>query len=758
MPNDIQIYPGESAGGPLAPGEYSAPSTEGVAPVSLVGALRRQWRLILVVWLLPTMVAAPVLYLTVKRSYTATAQVQVSPVLQPILYADASTQAMPFFDAYLSTQMELITSQPVLTAALSDPAVSDLPLVKTANPLLGIRLATAVKRVGPSHLLEIAVTQGSPDEAVRLNKAVVDAYMARVVGAEESEQLKKLKVLEPKRDELEARLNSKEKELADLANEYGTTTETMAELLRQGILQSITQTRGERERTQLEILQAEEQIKQLDSSAADAPLTETEVAERERSIENDPMVRALRDQIVESSRQLLQLKSEGLTDLNNRVIYAKGRKDQLEKQLERELSRAGTDAENKIKGSRQGRAEVIRAATEQRLTLARQRLKVLDDFINAEEKRGLDISKRGIEIGLLQEEIKRLKDEKSQVDAEIRKLDFERFRPARVSVASAAELRPEGVKDSRKKLGVMVLFGSLVLGLAAALVRDRFDPHLRDPDEVAAGMGLRLLGAVPCLSELKAGKVAREDFIESYRLVRATLSAVGGDDVPPKSMLVTSAQAAEGKTSLAVSLAASLAEPGCRVLLIDGDLQAPQIRRLLKLTPVGSLEGVLLGERSLAESVTRSSLAGVDVLVSGLNGVSGQSLLNHRSAAGLLHEAGCVYDHIVIDSSPCLSSAGTLVWAHLVDGVIISSLAGQSNMTAMRLGCDRLRAVGARLLGSVIGNVSRRESYYSYSSASIDHEDAGSLAIKVAGRRRERRGPPVVQLPDEQAPAGPDGA
>jgi len=745
MTQEIQSYRGPSAGGELGPAAGQAYSTEAASTGSVVIALRRRWLMVLLLWLLPAGVLVPYVWLRMQRTYTATAQVQVAPARDPILYPDQDSRVMPFFDAYLNTQAHRISSHQVLTDALADPAVRGLALVERQDPVAALRAALSVENLSRSHLLEISVTQTEPEAAVRLTKAVVDAYMVRVVRAEEAEQSKRLEVLEAKRSQLGNQLRQKRAEIQELAKEYATATDSMFNLLREGIVQSTLETRREQERAELEIIQLREKLRQMEEGVAASALSQEDAAYREQAIEKDPLVRSLREELLAVSGRLVQLQS-ALTEEHAEVIAARDKKERLQEQLKKERIRAAGDADKETAARRERSLEGTKAGFKQQIEAAQRHRQVLAEKIKGEEAKGMAIGLRGLEIQKLQEDCDKIKQEYDQVNEGIKREEIERYRPARVTIASGAELRPDGIRDKRKKWTVLVLVGALFAAASAALFKDRLDSHLHAPTEVEAGMGLPVLGVVPCLRELKSGRVTREDFIESYRSVRATLSAIGAGGVAPKSILVTSAQPGEGKTSLAVSLAASLAEPGSRVLLIDGDIQAPQIGRLLKLTAPGALETVLTGQRSLSESIARSNLTGVDVLISGLNGQAAGRTFNNRSAARIIREAAEIYDHIVVDSSPALSAASTLVWAHIVDGVIISSLASQSDTTAMRLACQRLRTVGARLLGSVIGNVSRNESLYSYSVSRDGCEDAGRPTVR---KPRKVRGLPVVQLPDD---------
>jgi len=97
----------------------------------LLTALRRHWRLAVGAWLLLAIPSAPAVLLMIKPTFTASAQVEVAPIVPAILYQDeAARQAPPLSDAYLNTQAESMASLQVLNAALADPNVRDLPLAR----------------------------------------------------------------------------------------------------------------------------------------------------------------------------------------------------------------------------------------------------------------------------------------------------------------------------------------------------------------------------------------------------------------------------------------------------------------------------------------------------------------------------------------------------------------------------------------------------------------------------------------------------
>jgi len=754
MSREIQPYHEELAGSLTV-----AASPDGVVVLAgLVAALRRRWLTVLLVWVTLAGLALPGVWLLKKPTFTATADVQVLPVPTGIL--DKVAYQPVTYDIFLRTQAELMTSHQVLRAALADPTVKSLPLLnEPADPLSALREALKVETLRNTQIVRVCVTRNTPTEATSLARAVVNAYMALCVEADKQDVRMKRGILEREQSRLRTSLDLKRKQKLNLAMEYGTASDTTFELLRESNAEYNMETKKNLETVELEILQLKYQIRQIEKGIFTELLPEETPAQQQAAIKNDPMVRSTWDQLLAESTRLARLRS-GMTDEAKEVIEAREQVDRLKADLEKELTRAADDLE-KDEVAMQKRMKVnILSRKKVQLSTAEERREDLKKRVQAQEAEGMKIGQRSLEIQSLQEKIDRDNKDMELVENEIMKLDIENQRPGRISIASDAEIRPDGVEDKRLKLSLVAAVGTLFLAMAAAFLRDRADPRVRAPQEVETGMGLQLLGAVPPLEELKSGRITQQEFAECYRLVRVNLLSPGLGATPPKSILVASAQASEGKTSLAMSLAASLAELGGRVLLVDGDIQAPQIGEVLAVTSPGSLKHVLLAERSLADSVAPSRMAGLDVLVGETNGDSARGALDNRSAIRLVQEATGRYDYVVIDSPPALGAADALVWAQAVDGVILSTFAGQSSVKAAQMACQRLRMVGARLLGAVICNLTTSARFYSYSYSSRSgrrDRDSGAGGDARSGKKYT---PPVVHFPvrGDEPPGGAEGS
>lgn len=735
------ILPGE----PLPPTEPAVDEQASTIDTAwLLGAARRRWKLILLVWIALAAVCVTLVQKRFGPTYTATTLLEVTPVVHSIL--NGEDQVMPEYGLYLHTQAEVIGSRPILEQALRDPGIQDLQILQAHDPVGLLRKAMSVTIPPSTQLLQIEILQQDADSAIRLSKAVLNAYMTRAGGLEAEAQHQRRLLLEGSRKELLHTLESQEQEIQKLAGEYGTSNETTFADLRKTTEDLSLKTREDLEQARRDIIDIQLKIKMLDKTT----LPEELRVARDQQIENDAGVRWVRREIAQDQERLTRMLAT-LPESSKPVQDARQELAKRQAQLDIERKRAAADADHDIQQRYQERIQDLRLQLQDSLASAEDRRDRFQKRADEQKAEGQAIGRTEAEIKAISERRDRTKQEYNDVVKAINSLNMERLQPARINVASSPEIRPDGIKDKRKKLSVAAVAGTLLLAMAVGLGRDRIDPRLRNIKEVQTGTGLRILGAVPSVTELHTGRVTKEHFLESYRVIRETLASMAPDGEAPKSILITSAQAGEGKTSLAVSLAISLAELGSRVLLIDGDVQAPQIGRLLHLNPPSSLRTVLAEQKSLPDATTPSTITNLDVLITRGNGETARHLLNARSARRLLRDAAGTYDHIVIDSPPALGAADALVWAHAADGVIVSSLVGMSDRNAVRLACQRLQSVGANLLGSVIANVSINETYYSYSTTSCN-PDSGPTMLAQRGKRRC---PPLVHLP-EDAPVAPD--
>lgn len=284
-------------------------------------------------------------------------------------------------------------------------------------------------------------------------------------------------------------------------------------------------------------------------------------------------------------------------------------------------------------------------------------------------------------------------------------------------------------------LAVAAVLG-LLLGLGLAFVRDLLDNSIKSGEELEAVAGAPVMAGVsidrglakhPLLTDVK-GYSPRS---EAFRMLRTNLQYLDLDD-PPRSLVITSAVAGEGKTSTATNLAIALAQAGRRVIILDGDLRRPRVARMLGLESSVGITTVLVGRTKLEDSIQRHAASGVHFLASGPTPPNPTEILQSHATQQLLARLKDAYDAVIIDAPPLLPVADAAILGTITDGSILVTRYGKTHRDELRAAAQRLQKVGGRLFGVVLNMVPRRasEGYYYYY---YDEERVGPVA--AAGKR-----------------------
>ncbi|MEO7837232.1 MAG: CpsD/CapB family tyrosine-protein kinase, partial [Acidimicrobiales bacterium] len=303
--------------------------------------------------------------------------------------------------------------------------------------------------------------------------------------------------------------------------------------------------------------------------------------------------------------------------------------------------------------------------------------------------------------------------------------------------AIAVVKAPEAPKRPLQPLTLrnVVIGGALglLLGLALALLRHRADDRLRTSDDVAhAARDLRMVLGIPPLGRRVGSPVevaARPGRVsEALRLLRFEVLLSAG--AQPNSLLVTSAQQSEGKTTLAALLAVALAQTGVRVVLVDADLRHPRLEQVFGLKANRGLSD-LLTHGGPIDCAQRVSVPGgvLDVITAGVPPANPSELLLAPTTARLLADLKQRYEHVIIDSPPLLAVADSSTLAQLADSALLVARAGKSDARSVEAAVDRLKRVPASMLGVVlVGVATDRTPNKYYLSPTIHEQPPGHVA------------------------------
>jgi capsular exopolysaccharide synthesis family protein len=207
----------------------------------------------------------------------------------------------------------------------------------------------------------------------------------------------------------------------------------------------------------------------------------------------------------------------------------------------------------------------------------------------------------------------------------------------------------------------------------------------------------------------------KSEAAEAYRALRTSilLSSFGA---PPKVILVTSALPQEGKTTVSANSALVLAQRGSRVLLIDADLRRPMIEKLFGLASREGLSTLISGSSKVEDVILRSQeVPNLWILPAGPIPPQPAELLGSTVMKDHIAHWRTDFDHIVIDTPPCLSVTDAVLLSPEADRVILVARSGQTTRPALRRACDLLLQVNARVMGIVLNALNLRsgDGYYS---------------------------------------------
>ncbi|MDE3136087.1 MAG: polysaccharide biosynthesis tyrosine autokinase [Acidobacteriota bacterium] len=202
---------------------------------------------------------------------------------------------------------------------------------------------------------------------------------------------------------------------------------------------------------------------------------------------------------------------------------------------------------------------------------------------------------------------------------------------------------------------------------------------------------------------------------EAFRSLRTSV-LLSAATRPPRSLVIISAEPAEGKTTICGNLAISLAQLGKRVLVVDADLRRPCLHAFFHLRESAGLVDYLTGDCRWDGLVQYAGIRNLACLVSGPLPPNPSELLSSERMKAFLREAAAEYEFVLIDSPPLLNLADGRILGTMVEGAILVAKGGATPRELVQRAQFCLSDVGARVLGVVLNDVDlpRDENYAHY--------------------------------------------
>lgn len=362
---------------------------------------------------------------------------------------------------------------------------------------------------------------------------------------------------------------------------------------------------------------------------------------------------------------------------------------------------ANTMAEEYVTWSQETKRESLRAAADE-----------VETRLNDAQDQIIELGKRIADEGRsdeLQAELQLLTGSYTTLAEKLEQLRInEQLEVGSGRVVSPAVVEKDPVAPSPLRNGVLGIAVGLVLGLGMAFLYEYLDNTIKSNEEAEKVFGVPVLGTIP-LEKMDKGVKRRLTIIEapgssaaeSYRVLRNSLDFINFEH-EIKTLLITSAAPAEGKSTVAANLAASLSQAGKKVVLVSCDFRRPTTEQFFQVNNIIGLSDVLLGTHSLKAALQRPAEETLLVLTAGKMPPNPSELLGSGKMESLVAELEEWADWVIIDSPPLLAVADPASVARWADGVLLVMQAGKSTREAAKKAVELLGKVGSHLIGVAV--------------------------------------------------------
>jgi len=255
----------------------------------------------------------------------------------------------------------------------------------------------------------------------------------------------------------------------------------------------------------------------------------------------------------------------------------------------------------------------------------------------------------------------------------------------------------------------IALVGSLLLGFGLLYCIGLFQDDFASLAELTHQLSEEVVGQIPAISIKKpkrrlgveALEKQRFEFLEAFRSIRSSLLFMGNGGTKPKTIIVASSVPEEGKSTVALYLAATLARANSRVLLIDADLRRATLHKFFETASSPGLAEILNEQISFAEAMVPTGLENLALLPAGEANRNPGELVLSPGWPGLLSEAKPQFDYILVDTPPVLATDDAATLAPKVDGVLFVVRGSFTSARMARGALDILRQRHVRVLGLI---------------------------------------------------------
>jgi succinoglycan biosynthesis transport protein ExoP len=704
----------------------------GNAPASQILAILRKRKWLILAVSLCAAIATGLVVSKQPRVYEATASIVIELTTPQYLgqgFRDVVEVEPSWWHSRETLQTEFRTlssrSQALAVArALCDRKLGSSPAITQLIPNLDCTRPTDLERVAPlvqgmlrvlplkdTRIVELTVSSRNPEFAALAANTVARVYEQRNLERRLSHSADAATWLGDEYQQLVGELRQAEEALVDFKSRNNIVAVTLEDD------QNELSTRRKKLAEQLSTVEVQLLALKAEKDQL-ATITGDVISDANPTLAKNQIAQKLKELWIEEYGKLIAL--QGKYGEKHPAILAQ---DERLKQIKQDLAREG---------------DIARKTFESQYQLLTKQSTDLKAALADATKQAIKVDGKTAEYNRLKRDLERVVKLTDQVGGRERETSLaSNLRTNNIRVMDQARVPSSPVSPNVPRAVAVALAASLLLSIGLALALEAIDNTVKTQDDIEQTLGLTLLGLVPTIEQDdKNGTGAaqlpgfagdpRDTYVlahptsqvaECCRAIRTNLLFMSPDK-PTKTLLISSAGPQEGKTTVAVSMAITLAQSGLRVLLVDTDMRRPRVHKALGIP--SSVEGVssaILGKGPVKEYVRSTAIDNLWVLPCGACPPNPAELLHADRFRHMVDELADEFDRVIFDSPPLGVVTDASILARITEATVLVAKAGRTSKYALARARRQLGPT-VNLLGCILNDLNlskqREYGYYAY--------------------------------------------
>jgi capsular exopolysaccharide synthesis family protein len=659
---------------------------------------KRKWLIILAELICVALaVGTTVLWLMYAPLFTSFAVLEVRPEATSAVTPQPGYMAREVLETLAVKYASLAGSEPVLQTALATPEVRATTWLQKSpdDSLPRLQDTISISPITASALIRISATGTNKAELPDIVNAVANAARERsseIANRGKQDQIRQLRTERTSLADTRDRIRADKAKLMRDADVPDLTSQTNVRTMELNMIAQQVSV------LELEFAQADQQLQLLRQQIQSGDIAKLPAVLQ--AMDMDPSIRALETALLNMrARQPSMERKYG--PKSQKYIEYVGSIESMQKEATARRQVLLQAQVNSIVANTEASKAIILG----RLTEMRQKY------------RQIDVSVRDLRATLsayaqLEEQDKTLTDQVDRIDSRLVDLRIllQGNAPLEVMQLAYTPLEP-----SMPRWQIMIPLGvllGLIVGLGLAFLLEFIDTSIKGPSDVVRRIDLPLLGMVPHhddveenIADLRVAFASHPNSLisEAFRQIRTCLQ-FSGPASQRRSLLITSPQPADGRTTVALNLAASIARAGRKVLVVDANFRLPAVRGLFSACPEGGLSSALVGQAAWRDMILEIE-PNFSVMASGPLPPNPGELLGSEQMRTVLAEMVGQYDQVIFDGAPCLVVTDSMALGNLVDGIVLVVRAGANTYGIVQRAQEVLSRGPTHILGIVLNGV-----------------------------------------------------